>query len=395
MNSIKKPIVIVGCGFAGINTALSLKKLNPFIPILVIDSQSQFIFKPLLYEVLSDEIRSWEVAPKLETIFKNSRIIFLKNQLISINFSERSLKFHDQLEINYELLVLCTGSIHNNFSLPGVDENCYFFNNLDDKEKLKLFLNNSVKNKLGNNLAIIGAGPSGVELACKVNDLYDGYFKICIIEKSQEILSNNKIFNREEAEKAIQKRNIKILLNTTVESVSKDGVKVLDDINNSKFIASNCVIWTAGIKPNLPLFSQEVKLVNQRILIDKYLQMKSFPNIFPIGDISIIEGHEDLPVTAQVAMQQGFHVAKNLNLMMRNEELLPFEYQDNGEMISLGIGEASISGLGLTISGKLAFEIRRLIYASKMPILEKTFKSAASWILDKKSFISALIKKNN
>ena len=94
-------------------------------------------------------------------------------------------------------------------------------------------------------------------------------------------------------------------------------------------------------------------------------------------------------------MQQGLHVAKNLNLIMRNEELLPFEYQDNGEMISLGIGEASISGLGLTISGKLAFDIRRLIYASKMPILEKTFKSAASWILDKKSFFSALINKNN
>ena len=117
MNSIKKPIVIVGCGFAGINTALTLKKMNPSVPILVVDSQSQFTFKPLLYEVLSEEIRSWEVAPKLETIFKNSRIIFLKNQLISVNLSDRSLKFNDQLEINYQYLVLCTGSIHNNFSL--------------------------------------------------------------------------------------------------------------------------------------------------------------------------------------------------------------------------------------------------------------------------------------
>ena len=81
MEQIRKPIVIVGSGFAGINTALNLKKFDLNHPIIIIDSQSSFVFKPLLYEVLSGEIKPWEVVPDLETIFANSGITFLKNEL--------------------------------------------------------------------------------------------------------------------------------------------------------------------------------------------------------------------------------------------------------------------------------------------------------------------------
>jgi len=79
MNLTKKPLVIVGSGFAGINTALNLKKFDLDIPIIIIDSQPSFLFKPLMYEVLSGEIKQWEVTPNLETIFSNSGITFLQN----------------------------------------------------------------------------------------------------------------------------------------------------------------------------------------------------------------------------------------------------------------------------------------------------------------------------
>ena len=97
---------------------------------------------------------------------------------------------------------------------------------------------------------------------------------------------------------------------------------------------------------------------------------------------------EGLPLTAQVAMQEGNHLAKNIKLLIEGKDLLPFEFQDNGEMISLGIGEASISGIGLTFSGKLAFEARRLIYASKLPDVSKSLKSAASWLFLRKSALN-------
>ncbi len=78
-------------------------------------------------------------------------------------------------------------------------------------------------------------------------------------------------------------------------------------------------------------------------------------------------------------------------MLINNEDLLPFEFKDNGEMMSLGIGEASISGLGLTFSGKLAYDLRRIIYASKMPKIAKSLKSTASWILDKKSIFKGIL----
>ena len=107
-----------------------------------------------------------------------------------------------------------------------------------------------------------------------------------------------------------------------------------------------------------------------------------------------IKGMEDLPLTAQVAIQEGNHLARNLELLTQGKDLLPFKFQDNGEMISLGIGKASISALGITLSGKLAFEARRLIYASKLPDLGKSLKSATSWVFHKKSIVSHFFQKD-
>ena len=132
-----------------------------------------------------------------------------------------------------------------------------------------------------------------------------------------------------------------------------------------------------------------------RILVNNNLQIENHKNCFANGDISIIQGMEDLPITAQVAMQEGRRLANNFELLMQEKDPLPFEFQDNGEMISLGIGDASISGLGFTLSGKLAFEARRLIYASKLPDITESLKSASSWIFQKKSIFKKFLKKDN
>jgi len=101
MKSIQKPIVIVGAGFAGMTVALNLKNINPSLPILVVDSKSNFIFKPLMYEILSKEIRKWEATPRFAKIFSDAGITFLKNSLKKISFKENSLEFSDELKLNY------------------------------------------------------------------------------------------------------------------------------------------------------------------------------------------------------------------------------------------------------------------------------------------------------
>tara|TARA_Y100000994_G_scaffold124552_1_gene102193 strand:+ start:10 stop:1194 length:1185 start_codon:yes stop_codon:yes gene_type:complete len=392
MKSIKKPIVIVGAGFGGMTVASNLKGLNPTLPILVVDSEDKFIFKPLMYEVLSEELQLWEAAPDFSNIFSDLGITFLRNSLTKIKFDENILEFSDDLKLSYEFLVICTGSLSSDFYVRGVVENCYFFHNLNDLIKLKSSLEKIQNNNIKKKLFIVGAGPSGVEIACKVYDMYKNKFDISIVERSKEILSKNKIFNREEAEKALKSRNINIILNSTVNEISDRKLSIFYD-SEIKNLDQDVVIWTAGIKPNLPYIDEKVTQTKGRIVVNEKFQINNFTNSFAIGDISIIKGMEDLPLTAQVAMQEGYHLAKNIELLLQEKELLPFEYKDNGEMISLGIGEASISALGVTLSGKFAFEARRLIYATKMPVISKSLKSTASWLFQKKSILNKFINK--
>jgi len=395
MKSIQKPIVIVGAGFAGMTFALNLKNLNPSLPILIVDSESNFIFKPLMYEVLSQEIRSWEAAPKFANIFSDAGITFLKNCLTKISFEENILEFSDELKLSYQYLVICTGSIPNSFLIKGVDENCYFFNDFHDLNKLKSFLKKSQKTSFHKKLFIVGGGPSGIELACKIKDIFIDQFEINVIEKSNEILHKNKIFNREQAEKALEKRKINVLLNSTVKEVSETKISISSEVGITS-LDKDIVIWTAGVKPNLSyLETDEITKKFGRIVVNNNFQIENHKNCFAIGDISVIEGMEDLPITAQVAMQEGNHLANNLELLIQGKDPLPFELQDNGEMISLGIGEASISGLGVTLSGKLAFEARRLIYTAKLPDITESLKSVSSWIFQKKFIFKKFLKKDN
>ena len=392
MKSIKKPIVIVGAGFGGMTVASNLKRLNPSLPILVVDSEAKFLFKPLMYEVLSEELPIWEVAPEFSNIFSNLGITFLNNCLTKIRFEENSLEFSDGLKLSYDFLVLCTGSLSSTFSVKGVEENCYFFNNLNDLQKLKSFLQKIYNNNVKKNLFIVGAGPSGVEIACKISDMYKNKFDISIIESSNEILGKNKIFNREEAEKALESREISLFLGSTVKEISDQKICILKNSEIHSY-DQDVVIWTAGVTPNLPFIDEKVPQKNGRIIVNEKFQIDNFTNSFAIGDIALINGMEDVPLTAQVAMQEGNHLAKNIELLCQEKDLLPFKFQDNGEMISLGIEEASISALGVTLSGKLAFEARRLIYASKMPVISKSLKSTASWLFQKKTILNKFINK--
>tara|TARA_Y100001978_G_scaffold49735_1_gene44616 strand:- start:265 stop:1446 length:1182 start_codon:yes stop_codon:yes gene_type:complete len=393
MKNIKKLIVIVGSGFAGISAAINLRKNNSDLSILVIDSKSTFEFKPLLYEVFSDEIKSWEVVPSFDTIFANSGITFLRNNVELIDLDHNFLILQDNLRVDFQYLILSTGSTPNDFSIKGVKEYSYFFNTNQDQLKLKNFLEKPLLKEKCRDIFIIGAGPSGVELACKINDLYNKKFAIKIVERTSEILNKNKIFNKEEAEKAIERKNINLLMNSSVAEITDKEILITNASNQIDQFQYCAVIWTAGIKPNLPEFAQNIQKINNKMLINDCLQLPSHPNVFALGDISTIEGKSNLPVTAQVAMQQGVNVAHNINLLLSKEILKPFQFVDNGEMISLGIGEASISGLGLTLSGKFAFDLRRIIYASKMPKIDKSIRSTASWFLEKKSIIKKIINR--
>jgi len=388
LNNLKSdPIVVVGGGFGGLSTVQALLAKSDGISIILIDQSPRFIFKPLLYELLSDELQLWEVAPQYSSLASELGFIFLQDSVIEFDDLEQKLSTSSGIELKYSQLVISTGVTTDYSVLDDLKKYAYGFSNLNDVIRVKKLLKNiNNSSECKNPLIISGAGPTGVELACKVCDLVDNKLEIYLVEKRSSILAKSKSFNREKAIDSISKRNIKIYSEHYVKSINETFLELSKDKNeNSTPLKINYsgLVWTAGLKPsNLKLIDHFLD-GNHKIKVNKYLQIKNYKNIFFLGDITFYENNPS-PSSAQAAMQQGQLTAQNILSLRNGNKLKSFEFEDLGEMLSLGIGNASITGYGITLAGPLAFEIRRFAYLMRIPGFSTSFKSTGSWLFSKK-----------
>ena len=175
------------------------------------------------------------------------------------------------------------------FLVKGADENCYFFNDYRDLNKLKSFLKKAQKTSFKKKLFIVGGGPSGIELACKIKDKFLEQFEINLIEKSNEILNKNKIFNREQAEKALEKRKINVLLNSIVKEVSESKISISSEVGITS-LDKDIVIWTAGVKPNLSyLETDQITKKFGRILVNNNLQIENIKTVLLLAIFQLLK----------------------------------------------------------------------------------------------------------
>ena len=388
LNNLKSdPIVVVGGGFGGLSTVQALLARSDGTPIILIDQSPRFLFKPLLYELLSNELELWEVAPKFSTLAAELGFIFLQECVVEVDAVDRKLITSSQIEVKYSQLVISTG-VTTDYSLVGsLKEYAYGFSNLSDVFRIKELIS-SLNNDFdhANPLVIAGAGPTGVELACKLSDLFQNRVEICLVDKGRRILSKSKSFNREKAIEAINKRNIKLYLGNYIESINENMVELSSadpESNNSLKINYSGLIWTAGLRPYRLQLIDHLLDKNKKIKVNKYLQKSEHNNIFFLGDIVFSE-NSPFPSSAQVAMQQGLLTAKNIISLRKGNVLQQFQFEDLGEMLSLGIGNASITGYGITLAGPVAFKIRYLAYLMRMPGFSLSMKSAGSRLFSKK-----------
>ena len=229
-------------------------------------------------------------------------------------------------------------------------------------------------------LAVVGAGASGVELACKLADQLQGSTIVDLIEQGPGLLPQAKAFNREQAEQALQRRDVRLRTHTRVEAVQPGGLTLLGPAGSEQLKVDG-VIWTAGLRfqslecqPPIPVDRLG------RLSCEPTLQLVDHPHLFALGDIA--QQELPLPATAQVAFQQAECLAANLMHSLAGEPLDPFNYNDLGEMMSLGRGEASLVGGGFTLAGAAAFQIRKLAYLARLPGKSHQFKVVAGWLAD-------------
>jgi len=379
-------ICILGGGFGGLYTALRLSQLpweSEKPEIVLVDRSDRFLFSPLLYELLTGELQTWEIAPPFVELLASTGVRFCQGEAAEIDIYEQRVRLQDGIEIPYDRLVLALGGETPLDLVPGAASYAFPFRTLADayrmEERLRL-LEASTADKI--RVAIVGAGYSGVELACKLADRLGERGRFRLVELSDQILKTSPEFNREAATKALEKRGVWLDLETKVESLEPNAI-ALEYKNQVDIIPVDLVVWTVGTRVAPIVRSLPLKQ-NQRgqLTATSTLQVIDRPEIFALGDLAECRdaAGQQVPGTAQTAVQQADYAAWNIWASLTHRPLLPFRYQNLGEMMTLGIDNATLTGMGVKLEGPLAAIARRLAYLYRLPTLEHQIKVGINWI---------------
>lgn len=380
-------ICILGGGFGGLYTALRLEQLpwtQPHKPeIVLVDQRDRFLFSPLLYELLTGELETWEIAPPFTELLANTNIRFQQAEVERIDVDAKSVQFQDGASLDYDYLVLAMGGETPMQQVAGAAEYAIPFRTIADayqlQERLRV-LEQSDRDKI--RVAIVGGGYSGVELACKLAERLGERGRLRIIEMAAQILQNSPEFNRETATKALNDRQVWLDLETTVDAISADSI-TLNYKGKPDTIPVDVVLWTVGTRVVDVVQELPVKHnARGQVVVTPTLQVVDRPEIFALGDLAEVQDVEGqkVPGTAQAAFQQAEYAGWNLWAAITDRPLLPFRYTALGEMMTLGTNDATLAGLGVKLSGPAAHIARRLAYLYRMPTLDHQIKVGLNWM---------------
>ncbi|MCA9353024.1 NAD(P)/FAD-dependent oxidoreductase [Patescibacteria group bacterium] len=398
----KKHILILGAGFGGIYTYKSLPQwVKRDCAITIIDRRNHFLFTPLLPEVAGASLDQHSIVePIRDIIDRNTQ--FIQSTVISLDTTTNTVVLPDR-EITYDILVAGLGSTTYFFNTPGAEEYAYVLKDLDDAVQLRARLIDTFERASQTDdhaererllsFTIVGGGPTGVELAGETSDLlFDTFVKqfpniniheitLTLINAGDDILSmfNEKL--RTYAAQALTTANVVIKNNLKITEVRENGV-VADD---GTFLPAHTIIWTAGVAANSLTCSCGSFNVNKgRILTDEYLRAQNTQNVFVIGDMSLFptEDGRGLPMTAQIAKQQGVLTGKNIGRLISGKSLERFMYKEKGLLASLGAFDAVAQIKGFHLKGLVAWFLWRTIYLFNFASWKKRFMIMFIWTIN-------------
>jgi demethylphylloquinone reductase len=380
--SITPHICIVGGGFGGLYTALYLQKYRHLrnSRITMIEPKDQFLFTPMMYELITDELKEWEIAPTYSSLLAGTNVIWKQSHAKALNLKTQTVVTTAGESLSYDYLVVARGAKSRPVDIPGVDAHALTFRTLADALTLKARLAQLVQGRSTESIAvsIIGGGASGVELAGKVSDYLGDRGQITLIERGPTILAPFNQGLRRLGKRSLARRQIKVLTETDILAVSADSVTVRLD-GTPQVLASQLTLWAVGIQPHDWIGEQPVAHNEQgQRITRRSLQLLDYDNVFVLGDGAEVRGpHQKMaPNTAQAAFQAASRVAANLAAMTRGAQPKPFNYLHLGDMITLGVGDAGLWSFGITLGGRMAAFCRRGIYIFRMPTRRHQVKVA-------------------
>ena len=386
-------VVIAGAGFGGLTCARALR--NAPVHVLVIDRNNYHLFTPLLYQVASALLDPGEIArPVRELIRPLSNAEFRQAEITGADLDKRILET-DRGPIPYDYLVLATGSqsdyfgnaslARHAFGLKELDEGLALRNRILTQFEASRWVADAEKRRMMLTFAVVGAGPTGVELAGALSELIRlvlrkdyrdldlGEVRVLLLEAADAPLGTFIPILREAALKSLEKKHVEVMLGAKVESVTDDSIRLAGGTE----IAAGTIIWTAGVRASGLGQALGVPVGRQaRVKVEPTLQLPGHPVVFVIGDLAGATDHDKpLPMLIPVAMQEGRHVAATISELVRDGGASAFRYKDPGIMATIGrnsavaeLGAVHLSGflgwlmwLGVHLVNVISFRSRILV----------------------------------
>jgi len=372
----KKIVVVLGGGFAGLNTAKRLANERDVFVILI-DQRNHHLFQPLLYQVATAGLSPGDIAvpirsqfahiPNVEVHWGEVTAVDLKEQVIRSSASD--------METEYDYLVLACGAQHSYFGHPEWEEFAPGLKTLEQaleirRRILSAFENaeNEVdpeKQKALLNFVVVGGGPTGVELAGAIADISrtvlvndfrridPSQAKVILVEMSPRLLASFADELAEKAKRDLTALGVDVRTSARVENIDAEGVQI-----GSDFIPSKSVFWAAGVQAAQLQIEPPVEMDRAgRIKVKDDLSVPGHDNVFVIGDMASFEVTPGniMPGLAPAAIQEGRHAAEVILSSIRGKERPAFRYIEKGQMATIGKYRAVMESGSLKMTGRLAW----------------------------------------
>jgi len=351
-------VVIVGAGFGGLRLARKLNNKTGF-EVILIDKVNYHQFQPLLYQVATAGLDASNISFPLRKVFQKSKNVRIRMAEVKEIIPSEHKVITSNEEIDYDVLVLATGTKTNFFGNQQLSENTFPMKSTVEALQLRhrlirnfeeaLLIKNPDELQRLMNIVVVGGGPTGTELSGALAEMKHyvlpkdypeldfSKMNIYLLEGGPKTLGAMSQRSSEDSYKYLSKLGVKVMTSTIVNNFDGNNVQLKDGSS----IPAKTVIWAAGVTGALPPGLDKTLMVRgNRLMVDRYSRLKGSTNIYVIGDLAYMEtpkypkGHPQLAATA---IQQGTALAKNLKrLLQEDTRFEEFEYHDKGTMATVG-----------------------------------------------------------
>ena len=396
----RRRVVVLGGGFGGIGAAKKLKKSD--VDVVLVDAHDYHTFQPLLYQVATGLLDQPAVGHPIRDLFqKQDNVRIHQDRVTAIDLAAREVRFAELEPARYDYLVFALGAKVNFFGVQGADEHAFPLYTLPDAVRLKDHVlerweavdrNPKLAADGALNMVVVGGGPTGVETAGAMAELYSGVFRkdypdvspeqarIVLVEASPEVFSMFEPDIRSYTRRALTERGVEVMTGEVVASVSPQEVK----LKSGKALSAHTLVWGAGLQGNELVRSLGLELERgNRLAVDDELRLPEHPEVYVVGDIAAITDAKTgkvLPQLGSVALQSGEHAGETIARRLAGKEPKPFKYKDKGTMATIGRGAAVVQMLGgRTMKGKAAQVAWGTVHLALLPTNEARAKAVVDW----------------